>query len=161
MKLTENIMPISNISSKKDDIENELNDVYASLFNSLGVEPGLLSKTSIGRNLNKQYHDDSIDAKTYAIEHIQKHNYCGDKTAVTIDKYNPIDNEAIPSDTIVGVVPVEIDHLWQIIRKVQLRDKLSLTMILSEIYTYLTKYYADDHTVKDIIFEIERNLNDK
>lgn len=43
-----------------------LEELYSSLYNSLGVEPGLLSKTPIGNKLNKKYHHDDIDAKIYA-----------------------------------------------------------------------------------------------
>ena len=35
---------------------DNLNKYYTELYNSLGVEPGLLSKTTIGKNLNKKFY---------------------------------------------------------------------------------------------------------
>ena len=160
MKLTENIMLTDNNSSKNDETKNELNELYNSLFNSLGVEPGLLSKTPIGRNLNSKFRNDSLDAEVYAANYIQEKQHENIETTVMLDKYTPIGNSnTLPEDTIIGCAPIEKDSLWQLMRKAQLRNKLSTDMVISEISEYL-KRYAPDYTI-DIISKIKENLNDK
>ncbi len=63
-----------------------LDDAYSELYNSLGVEPGLLSKTRIGTKLNEKYHNDSIDAQIYSERYLR-------------DNLKKIDNNELNNDT--------------------------------------------------------------
>lgn len=54
--------------------ENDLNKAYSELYKSLGIEPGLLSKTTIGKNINKKFRDDSIDALITGQKYLNKYN---------------------------------------------------------------------------------------
>lgn len=54
--------------------QDGLEEAYGNLYKSLGVEPGLLSKSSIGRKIEQKYHDDGIDAQVYALSVMQNMN---------------------------------------------------------------------------------------
>ena len=58
---------LENIGFK--NTQDTLEDVYNDLYKSLGVEPGLLSKSAIGRKIEQKYRDDSIAAHVYALEY--------------------------------------------------------------------------------------------
>lgn len=130
--------------------DKTINDAYTTLYNSLGVESGLLSKTSIGQNLNKKYRDDSIDAKVYAIKYMEKtvpKNSENTDGSVIIENYTPINNsDILPESTIIGsaaditAAPIIDDSMWQIMRKFQLSNHLSTEEVVAEITEYLKKY---------------------
>ena len=138
------------LSQQRDD---ELKSAYQSIFNSLGVEPGLLSKTPIGRNLNDKYRDDSIDTVQYITKykaHMNDKNMDKPET-ITIGKYTPIDNSDIfPESMIIGSatditasnksIPIIDDSMWQIMRKFQLSNNLSTEKVIQEITKYIEKY---------------------
>ena len=81
---------------KNDQSEttNAINQAYSDLYNSLGVEPGLLSKTPIGRNLNKKFHNDNLDAQLYVNQLVQ-HSTSSKKdvqiiASSQIESYSPL-----------------------------------------------------------------------
>ena len=127
------------ISKLKLPKKNTLSDAYNSLYNSLGVEPGLLSKTKMGRELSKKYRDDSVDAKIYSIDYI-KNNSSSDtinELLKTTESTHHNENTKAPEIK---------DELWQIIRKIQLQDHLSNEMVVTQIQKYF-----------DYIKEMEKN----
>lgn len=60
-------LDIKFISKTDENSDNELNKLYNELYNSLGVEPGLLSKTTIGKNLNDKFKEKQRDDSIIAI----------------------------------------------------------------------------------------------
>lgn len=124
---------------KRPNAKNTLSEAYNSLYNSLGVEPGLLSKTKMGRELNKKYRDDSVDAKIYSIDYI-KSNSSSDIVDEILRTAESTHHDKI------GKAPEIKDELWQIIRKIQLQDHLSNEMVVAQIQKYF-----------DYIKEMEKN----
>lgn len=160
-----NLDPISKGNDKDmRNTEDALDNAYNELYKSLGVEPGLLSKSSIGRKIEQKYRDDSIDTLAYAVTHVQNMNKDKKNYNTEIVKQSPLaravtDEKLIIPDgdnviTLFGHKFIVIDEndpittkadevkdtLWQYIRKIQIRDKLTNEEVRKEIQTYLDKY---------------------
>lgn len=87
------ILPLTNGDKHNDHID-AMTDAYASLYNSLGVEPGLLSKTDIGKNLNNKFGDNEVkpDINNYKIKSkdtSEKDNTTDDAVVLNIPLFNP------------------------------------------------------------------------
>ena len=129
-----------------DDRNESLNDIYSSLYNSLGVEPGLLNKTNIGRNITQKYRaDDNIDAKVYALKCLYKLESDNDSDVlVTIHNSSPFYGHDI------SPAP-DIDHSFsEFIRMRQLDDHLTNEEVVKEISKYLEQY-APNYFIKKLL----------
>ncbi len=129
-----------------NDKNDSLNELYTELYNSLGVEPGLLNKTDIGKNLNKKYRDDLFDAKVYALKclyNIEKENELEKLTNDTkIDNSSPLYGNL----EIAPMLEIK-DTLWQIIRKLQIQDGLTTENVIAEFSEYLKRYAKNYHII--------------
>ena len=141
-------MEIKKISSNNNDNDISMDKAYADLYNSLGVEPGLLNKTTIGKSLAKKYRvDDSFDAKVYALKCLYgiNQNDTSDEK-ITIENNSPFHGHdiTIPDQS-------DIDHtLSDVIRMRQLDDHLTTDEVIKEISKYLEQY-APNYYIKKFL----------
>ena len=149
---------------------------YRELYDNLGIEPGLLSKTSIGQVLNEKYkklnnkvRDDGIIAKTYAQNIISDFtNKKSEDNKPTIENSSPLYNrteiEIFPMDhpdiiisesnTVSLVITdndkkEQPDHLWKMMREYQINHHLSDADIILEITEFFDKYIIDYQVISN------------
>ena len=129
-----------------------LDGLYTELYNSLGVEPGLLSKTKVGRELNEKFRDDSIDATMTAykymndqLNYVMKNKTEEDKP--TIEKYSIFPENGIGiayGDSDVEIIEFKLHRL---IHQFQIDNKLSTKEVVDEIEIFIKKY-ANNYFIK-------------
>lgn len=140
-------MEIKPISSNNNDIDISIDKAYTDLYNSLGVEPGLLNKTTIGKSLIKKYRvNDSFDAKVYALKCLYgiNQNDTSDEK-ITIENNSPFHGH--------DIMPVQsdIDHtLSDFIRMRQLDAHLTTDEVINEISKYL-EHHAPNYYIKKFL----------
>ena len=124
--------------------ESALSDVYSKLYNSLGVEPGLLNKTSIGKNINQIYRNVDI-----ALATIQKLSVETKESEKSTDKHVITNMSPLHGHDIVAVPEIK-DTLSQIIREFQYKEHLTTDDVIREISDYLEQY-APNYYIKKFL----------
>ena len=124
--------------------ESALSDVYSKLYNSLGVEPGLLNKTSIGKNINQIYKNVDI-----ALATIQKLSVETKESEKSIDKHVITNMSPLHGHDIVATPEIK-DTLSQIIREFQNQEHLTTDDVIREISDYL-EHYAPNYYIKKFL----------
>ena len=132
-------MELEVISHTPDDQnEEELNNLYSELYKSLGVEPGLLSRSGIGRKIeNKFKHDESITTNNTP--------RCIDEntppTAThTLIKQSPLSGTKFLLDKsdIIHQLDPEFETL---LNEYRIKHELSSTHLQRQIDAYSKKYF--------------------
>lgn len=146
---------ISHNQNDEKDKVNTLIEAYSSLYNSLGVEPGLLSKTKVGRELNEKFRDDSIDSNVTAYNYLQdKLNERIEEKSnedPVIENSSPLRIYVMPTEnigftTIKSNVDICKQQLAEVLRTFQLEENLSTEEIIEELKKYL-KEYANEYFI--------------
>lgn len=130
------------------DNKDSLDGLYNTLYNSLGVESGLLNRTDIGKNLNQKYREDNFDAKVYALKCIYNiENEIGN--SITNDTLYT-KNDSSSSYDIIDRAPDIDGTLSEFIRMKVVDDNLTTEEVINEISKYLEEY-ASNYYIKKIL----------